>query len=195
MVFFCSAVNAGSIDLISKNPKIAVVIAGDKNMLSEEKTITEIDKQIEKKFPKDKFNVTKDNKVYQELLTIAENYDITNLDQLKRDDFIKVGQKFGYDYILVLPFYNEGREYTQTGWTNILTQKVTLRARILDINKMEYLYRLDVTKKGETGNAFGSPNIQRAEKEAIGNCLYEVFQDLAIGKNMKNKSIHSAVIY
>ncbi|MBP2629891.1 MAG: hypothetical protein H6Q70_519 [Firmicutes bacterium] len=186
MVLFCSVVNAKSIDSVSKIssnvPKIAVVLAGDKNMISEERIIKEIDKQIEKKFPENKYNVIKDNKVYQELLIVAEDHNVVNLDQLKRDDFINAGEKFGYDYVIVLPFYNEGGQYTTTGWTNIISQNITLRARIVDVKTQEYLYRIDVTKQGEAGNGFGSPSPQRAQKEAISKCLNEVFKDLTIGE-------------
>lgn len=183
VIFVCSVANANSIHPISQNlPKIAVVLAGDKNMISEEKFTGEIDKQIEKKFPDKKYSVIRDKKLYQELLIMAEDHNVTNLDQLKRDDFINAGKKYGYDYVMVLPFYDEGGWYTTTGWTNIVTQNVTLRARIVDVNKQEYIYRIDVTKKGEAGNAFGSPNLQRAQKEAAGLCLKEVLKDLEIGE-------------
>lgn len=71
----------------------------------------------------------------------------------------------------------------------MVSQNITLKARIVDVNTNEYLYRLDVTEQGETGNAFGSPSLVRAQKEAILKCLETVFSDLNLKKSAPPYSI------
>lgn len=170
--------------------RIAIVLAGDQIILSEERNLSAIHEAIEMKFPKNKYtNVIEDKKVYQELLIIAEDRDISALDKLKRMDFVSAGKKFGYDYVIVLPFYSDGGYYTTSGWTNMVSQNVTVRARIVDVQNEEYLYRLDITEQGESGNAFGSPSLVRAQKEGIEKCLETIFADINIGEKIKTKTV------
>lgn len=168
----------------SDHKKIAIILAGDNEILAEAKITTEIDKVLAQKFPAQYYDLVKDKKVYTKLLEYAEDRDVTQLDALKKADFITVGTKFGYDYLIVLPFYYSGGNSSTTGWTNILQQNVTLRARIVDVRGNEYLYRMDVVKQGESGNAFGSPSNVRATREAIHRCLIEVLSDIDIGQKM-----------
>lgn len=188
LVFFSvgSTVNASSLGMkrFVDLPKIALVLTGDQNLFTEKRIADEIFKKINERFPINNYTVIEDKKVLQELLIMVENLDnpdIVNVDQLKQKDFVAAGAKFGYDYLMVLPFYNNGGYYTTSGWSNMVSQNITLRARIVDVKKGEYLYRLDVTEQGETGNAFGSPSLVRAQKEAISKCLDNVFKDLDIG--------------
>ncbi|SEJ35166.1 hypothetical protein SAMN05660742_10672 [Propionispira arboris] len=169
----------------SDRKRIAIVLAGDNQILAEKKIIDEIDKILNQKFPSKQFELVKDKKVYTKLQEYAEDKSITQLDALKKMDFISAGAKYGYDYVIVLPVYFSGWTATTSGWTNILQQNVTLRARIVDVNSAEYLYRMDIVKQGEAGNAFGSPSWVRATKEAIHKSLIEVLSDIDIGNKLE----------
>lgn len=164
--------------------RIAIVLAGDNQILAEDKIIAEIDKTLNQKFPSQYYELVKDKKVYTKLLERAEDRGVTQLDALKKVDFITAGERFGYDYLIVLPFYYSGGNFATTGWTNIIQQNITLRARIVDMQNNEYLYRMDIIKQGEAGNAFGSPSNVRATREAIHRCLVEVLSDIDIGQKM-----------
>lgn len=170
----------------SNRRKIAVVLAGDNQILAEEKVVDEVDKILAQKFPAKQYELVKDKKVYTKLLEYAEDKNITQLDALKKMDFVIAGSKYGYDYVVVLPMYYSGGNFTTTGWTNIVQQNITLRARIVDVNTNEYLYRMDVIKQGEAGNAFGVPSNVRAAREAVHKCLLEVLSDIDIGQKLEN---------
>jgi len=170
----------------SDRKKIAIVLAGDNQILAEEKIVNEINKILDQKFPNKQFALVRDKKVYTKLQEYAEDKNIVQLDALKKMDFVLAGGKYGYDYVIVLPVYFSGWTSTTSGWTNILQQNVTLRARIVDVNSAEYLYRMDVVKQGESGSAFGSPSWVRAIKEAVHKSLIEVLSDIDIGNKLEN---------
>jgi len=139
------------------------------------------------KFPKTKYVLIQDKKVYQELLIIAEeksvyNQVVGNLDQLKREDYVKAGEKFGYDYIVVLPFYATSSEFVDGPWSSSYRVNVTLRARIVDVKAKEYIYRQDQVEKGSSSDAFGNPSYLRAQRDGAKKCLDTVLSDIGIGE-------------
>ena len=103
-------------------------------------------------------------------------------DLFRKDDYVRAGRKFGYDYILVLPIYHSCNldKRKDSFFANMLQSFVTVRARLIDVQKGEYLYRVDTFEKGETGDMLFPPGHLRAVRKALNRCLLKAFNDMYV---------------
>lgn len=195
LFLFCSLASAARINMRNKDesppqiltpiktkPKIAWLWTAVEQIKADKKNETIINEKLEKKFPKSQYEFVADRKVHQDLFILADDRSISNLDQLKREDFVSIGKKYGYDYVIVLPFYSNSYEYTGGAWSTSFRVNITLKARVVDVNTGEYLYRMDIVEKGATSATFGNPSYSRAQRNGIGECVDTFLSELSIGK-------------
>lgn len=185
---FCSLASAARINMRNKDtlftvPKIGLVWIGDEMVQGNNKNDDVISKRMEKKFPEYKYELITDKKFRQDLLILAEDKDVETIDRLKRVDYVSVGKKYGYDYVLILPFYAGSLDHATGLFSSTFRTNITLKARVLDVNTGEYIYRMDIVEKGSSGSTIlGSASYLRAQKLAVGKCLDTFLTELSIGE-------------
>ena len=108
------------------------------------------------------------------------------LADMRLADYIEAGRKFDYDYVFVLTMtigertiYNRSLFPLLPISSHTSEQNIWMRARFVDVKKGHYIYRNDLTAKGETHNGhFNGRIYERSVKVA----MQEIMDDIMINE-------------
>ena len=105
---------------------------------------------------------------------------------LRREDFVEVGRKYGYDYLFVVTMNVGMLKHEKHGFVlfNSTTNKgnIWVRVRLVDVNKGDYAYRNDIVTAGSThGSNFSGSGVNgRLMEKAVDKAMTEAMNDIAI---------------
>ena len=105
---------------------------------------------------------------------------------LRREDFVQAGRKYGYDYVFVVTMNVGMLKHEKHGYVffDSTTNKgnIWVRVRLVDVNNGEYAYRNDIVTAGEThGTRFSGGGVNgRLMEKAVDQAMIEAMNDIAI---------------
>ena len=107
---------------------------------------------------------------------------------LRREDFVEAGRKYGYDYLFVVTMNVGMIKHEKHGFIlfDSTTNKgnIWVRVRLVDVAKGEYAYRNDIVTPGEThGTRFsGGGSNGRLMEKAVRQAITEAMNDIEVHK-------------
>ena len=105
---------------------------------------------------------------------------------LRREDFVQAGRKYGYDYVFVVTMNVGMLKHEKHGFVlfDSTTNKgnIWVRVRLVDVHNGEYAYRNDIVAAGEThGTRFSGGGVNgRLMEKAVDQAMTEAMNDIAI---------------
>lgn len=105
---------------------------------------------------------------------------------LRRDDFVEAGRRYGYDYLFVITMNVGMLKHEKHGFIlfDSTTNKgnIWVRVRLVDVDKGEYAYRNDIVTAGTThGSRFSGGGVNgRLMEKAVDQAMKEAMNDIAI---------------
>lgn len=164
-----------------QKPKIALVISGDALSQSNDKAGKTVREALRKKFPDTQYVLNEDSNVSQEILTVMEDEKIYDISMVPRATLSKLGEKYGYDYVMLL-VYNYGASEFGTGlWSSSQKVAVVLDAKVVNVKASEYIYRQNVSVEGKSSAGLGSPSWSRAVVKSMRNTTERFCNEIEIG--------------
>jgi len=105
---------------------------------------------------------------------------------LRREDFVQAGRKYGYDYVFVVTMNVGLLKHEKHGYIlfDSTTNKgnIWVRVRLVDVNSGDYAYRNDIVTAGVThGTRFSGGGVNgRLMEKAVDQAMTEAMNDIAI---------------
>ena len=116
------------------------------------------------------------------------------LADMRREDYVRIGRKCGYDYVFVITLSNGQVTSVSSQWwvlfrTHTVRKNIWLRMRFIDMATGDYLYRNDIPAEGETHNGYINGRIA---EYAIDKAMTEAMSDLSVDYNINGYTLPPA---
>ncbi len=130
------------------------------------------------KFKAPKFAAEENSKATQELLVKMEDEKIYDPSGVNRELLAGIGERFGYDYVVLLNYAYGNSTYSDGFWSSKYKATVKLTAKVVNVQTKEYIYRQDLSVNGENSSAFGLPSFQSAIFSSMLNTTNKLCEEL-----------------